>query len=567
VAPLGTQKETIQGTHEDLEVIMKHFVGHKLSESGTGYATIRPDGTPNNRSAVKEGVFGYMKKNTFSGTYEYYIMNSMFDDIVQEASLHIRAMAGEPLYKQFVAKLKEKGGKSDDAEIQALYEQIWEDIKQVSANFTHSVAQLDWGKGTRRKRQSQGIVSMSHIVGGGDGVPLQDIIDKYATPGDVGGVGVGVGKQAAGERGKLRSLGRGGLMGSGAESETSISIGHSLAVIKKMAGQKNEDPDKSFEIIDDGLKARSEIFNALVSLWVAEQIKKGNRNFSIQDAYEAVIPQFTKVLEGQGFKVSDGAYLDKDGNVTKLSDLVKKAQQERLAGGKGLPTKQQEEQDGFEKDMSDLHAAAMQDTGRSGELGHRGESELEKMLKDPKVIDAISSNDPEMMNRIQTLKSSLDPNDPEQRRDLERIEHALSQIKQVGAARAASTTIAAKEQGAGVVQPPASAASTRTAAKEQGAGVVQPPKTPGAPDAISELPAAERAFLTSLNPADPNDDGRDFFNSIKDDPESMKWYNLEVKKFTQQQEQVSNSPVLTATLQKLEYLIQQAAIVESRKTG
>lgn len=328
--------------------------------------------------AMRSGITRFL--SSIKGSYEYWIMNNMFDDMVQEALLELKHKTREPAIAKFLKK------PSEDS-----FNSFQRFISTFARNFAARVYQLDWGRGTRRKRRPMGIVSLQQALerGEGGGGTMMDLIDKYVDKlSSVGGEETD--PRTRGER-QYRTAG-------GIYHPDLISFGHNLSVLSAQLKAQQDAMEKEKESgshdTDAVMKAdasiRAAIFDELVQLFIATQIKLG-REWDMQNAYQFADKNLKKVLAKRGMKVSQAP-----------QELMDQAPKRRKQEKEELAKQDAEKQE------------ILSALGQSSTVSHRGE-EAEKEIFDPKTIEFLKSN-PEALSRMEKAAQAVQ--NPEEKQQM-----------------------------------------------------------------------------------------------------------------------------------------------------
>ena len=481
----------------------------------------------------------------------------MFDDIIQEASLHVRDQAGEPLFRKFANALRKKGG--NDPEVQNLYTNVWKFVQNIASNFAKSVHQLEWGYGTRRKRGPGSIgpriLELNKQVGsGGIGeFEVQDLIGLghgAAKPGEMGGSEFD--RKKRGQRGVSRPAG--GVHGSGdvgkqiEAGEYSFAIGHSLDTIKHNHSRLN---DESLEKVKQDVRGQHNLkdqgtaiantLDSLISVLTYKQLASGiqSKDLKWNEILEAAYDQLKALMAKAGIPIKDIG----EPTPAQHTRIINALEKEAASGGGP-------DQAEFTKSLADIEDEL--DIAQARGEVHRGELEFEKQLSDPKNIEYIRSLNPEQvaayMKRVdKVIEDEPDPDNQD------RMRLALARFQDAAETAPAAPAAAAP------------AATTATAPKAMGPSAVQPPPA----DAGHGFSDAESEGLFRQQISDMGETA--FIDSIKGDPKATAWFHAARKSlpadhdFHRLAELLGESVVVTAIMQELEYL--QATIIESRKTG
>lgn len=163
VHTLTNLKGQVQGTHEDYETTQRHFLAHGFSDNMMP-TTLSHKDEVQAKSAVTDGINRFLGKlyARVGNTTEFVMMRQIYDDLVQEAIIHIRGKVGEPVFTQF-AEAK-RNPKTTPAKLKKLYDRLWRYITIESDNFAQTVWQLDWGRGPRRRRMNINAVGLHELV-------------------------------------------------------------------------------------------------------------------------------------------------------------------------------------------------------------------------------------------------------------------------------------------------------------------------------------------------------------------------------------------------------------------
>lgn len=325
--------------------------------------------------SIRRGISNLLAQPQFKSSYEYYVVNTMFDDMVQVASLELKDKIRHPSVVNFLKALR------NNASSEELYQQFDRFVMRHAFDFAARVIQLDWGRGTRRKRNQVGTISLQQMINNnsGEGISLEDLIEKHSKPssGSSGSM-----KLKRGER-KYRRPG-------GVYSDEQIYFGHNIQNVIKTIIQRNQDKpnmantSKELEVaLSNEIGVRGEIFDELVQLYIATQIKL-KRNWNLQAAYEFAKKNLEKVLLKRGAKISSAPdeLINKD-----QSDGNQQHVNAKLAADK---------------------AEILKDLGQSSQMSYKGD-EAEKELLDPNTLNYVKSNPKALKAMEDKIAQETDP--------------------------------------------------------------------------------------------------------------------------------------------------------------
>ena len=396
VQPHTNQPETIQGREKDADELTRRFGVASYDNENDIYRTLGPNGAEHARSAVASGVGMFLKK--IHGTFEWYILNSDFNDLVQEGLMRLRRMAGEPSWVRALEVLKDP--KTDAQTKERVYEQVFEEIKDLAADMTNSIWQLDWGRGTRRKRSQDAATGVAKFSYNDAITAAQQGRERGDYEGD----------SDAFQKGQHRNIAR------GPTRQSQVHFSHHLQNIKRRAdlysqkvkqlqqerqtshSQGKEAPPDNF-IAD--LRARGAMFNELVQLFIADKLQQvpPDQNWTMQDAYKWADQNMRGYLQEKGVSVSSM------GDVQSLQ-VPKDVGRQQEADKKDIMTAAERIRKFVDKESSGAFASGFV----------KDPAQLEKLLTDP---DALLQS----FQRVKDLEGRVDDEDLDSMLDI------LQQIK------------------------------------------------------------------------------------------------------------------------------------------
>lgn len=414
-SPNSQQAEQLVSGDEDWKLLEPFIIGDYRGD--TYYSkSVTPDGEVHytKYNPTQKGVTRFLKSK--EGEYEYYVLNSMFDDLVQSSILELKSQLRDPSVQKFLKALK--AGDADG--MGKYYGTMVRKIQNHAFNFAQRVGQLNWGRGTRRKRKaaSDGIISIQQSMskGEGEGKGVLDIAKSYINR--LSTLGVEEGDREIGAR-KWRTAG-------GLGSEEEIYFGHNLANLKAnlakltAAKQSSAQGDTKQELMAER-DVRKEIFDQLWSLYIATKIKL-NKPWSIADANKYADENLQKVLQKRGIKVS------------KAPQEILDSMSDRKDASKAASRASQEAQD-----KAEILAAV----GRGSEVSDADDAE--QKIFNPETISMLKNNPVALQNLEKTMNAETDPYQKNQmRKIIDRIKGEMG-IQQ-------PQSIAAKTQAPDVVQ-------------------------------------------------------------------------------------------------------------------
>lgn len=361
------------------------------------------------RTPIEAGVARFL--NTVKGSYEFPILNTMFDDITQEATLELVKQVREPIVMRFVKALKE----GNEEELGKLYPKMAKKISNNAFNFAQRVSQLDWGRGTRRLRKpaTEGVVSIYDELSKAEG-SRADILDLARGLANRISAQGGPDGPKAGQR-KYRSAG--GLFG-----KEEIYFGHTIKNlmdnIKELEGELSQAKSSGHgkTALQKDAKIRQAYFQTLWSLYIATRIKFG-QPWTIESANKWADSKLQLALKSKGMKVTSAP-----------EDLLQDSPQSARKA-KTISANQ-------EADKAEIMAAV----GRESEVSSPADK-AEKELFNPATIEYLKS-DPE------ALQSAMDAiKDVKDKGEREKMQAILNRIKaEMEGGSEAPQRVAAKTQ-------------------------------------------------------------------------------------------------------------------------
>lgn len=203
-----------------------------------------------------------------------------YDDIWNESLLKLLSQAGNPVFSEYKKSIDEN---QDSAIIAENKDKCWNFYKKLVNSFVSSIAQYDYGSGTRRKRQSgTGIRTQSldasvgdtGTVGTTNNLKRREIIDQFLS-------------RKPGER-QFRP--RPGLFSTMPDGSSEFASGHDLQVLKMLAQdikisdaelkqlqqqRKSEDDSKREELIKKSIGISSTFIDTVSNIIIANNAKSG----------------------------------------------------------------------------------------------------------------------------------------------------------------------------------------------------------------------------------------------------------------------------------------------------
>lgn len=301
-------RQAFKGTEEEEEIIFKYFIQDKYENDK--YFVKKINGEGYEVSPVILGVDSGIKTlNKFS--LERYALERYKLDIFQVAAISIKNNVGT--WSKLIDDMKKAIQEGSKEEVEKIRKIIYKQVLAMADNITRSVAQYDWGRGTRRKRGSGSVLvsydatsatgdAIVNTLTGGDGSGNYSNVARASTFG-----GNEDDARSPGQKKTFRTIGSRSIAG-GAEINFDSAHSYRQMLERASALAKTIDPPRKFDSkdstsleqvtskIDRNLDKINEIFDEYVVYYTANELAKGNYDFNMIDAFEYANDELKKIL-------------------------------------------------------------------------------------------------------------------------------------------------------------------------------------------------------------------------------------------------------------------------------